>query len=203
MSKTTSECIKTSDGTFWTRIVDVLNEVFNCGYDDYQSASWFPNGRDGKKVAWFPKLSNGKNPLAKEWDNYFYDQKNNFICQRRILTKEEDTMVCHGNLSHYNNPLSDGSVPIFSPECQIANYKTKIHGKNWHSKEIAVFAKVNKSFKFYGIYEFIGVQTVSFEKITRNNNCEYIVKDKYIEVFKRISEELINSEWRKFKLKYI
>jgi len=194
----TKEILTLNYNISWTRIVDVLNEVFNCGYGGYQSASWFPNGRDGEKIAWFPKLSlNNEKPVAKEWDNYFFGTEKKLICQRRILTKEEDTKPCQGNKSHYNNPLDySESVPPISPECQIADYKIKIHGRNWHSKEIAVFAKLNECYRFFGIYKFLGIQIKPFEKIIRNNRCIYTVKDKYIEVFERISEELKISEWK-------
>jgi len=194
--------ISASDGITFPRIIDVLNKVFNCSHKSFLKATWFPNGRNGRNVVWFPKLSlpNGK-PVAYEWGNYFFEGNLNFICQRRMLTieeKKEEPLICEGNKSHYNNPLdcikANQPIPPFSSDtCNIIG--DKVH---WHSKTHAVFAKVNNEYyKFFGIYKFIGIQTMEqYEEITRDYPTNtHRIKNKYIEVYKKISEELKISEW--------
>jgi len=178
-------------------IVDALNGLFNCPLKSFREAAWFPEGKRGigERFAWFPKLSlaNGQ-PIAK-WDDYFfYTEK--YICEREMLTTERGTEICKGNPSHYNNPLdcinSSKPVPPLTPEiCQFIN-----HDFEWHSKEKAAFIKINgEDYKFFGIYKFIGIQTVEYEKIKREGDySNYNIKDKYINVFERIKTELIISD---------
>jgi len=180
-------------------IVDALKGIFNCHLGSFREASWFPEGKIGigERFVWFPKLSlaNGQ-PVAKKWDNYFfYTEK--YICEREMLTKERGTKICKGNPSHYNNPLdcikSGKPVPTLTPEiCNFVN-----HNFEWHSKEKAAFIKVNDGgYKFFGVYKFIGVQTVEYEKIEREGeHSDYNIKDKYINVFERTKTELIISDW--------
>jgi len=189
--------ITINDDISFRLIVEALNGLFNCGYRGYQSSSWFPKGKKDERFAWFPKfsLANGQ-PVAVEWDNYFFDTEN-YICERRMLTKAAEIEICKGNPSHYNNPLdcikSGKPIPTLAPKkCQFAD-----NNFEWHSKTRATFGKVNDGdYKFFGIYEFIGVQTVDYEKIIRNGSySSYNVKDKYIGVFKRTQTELKISEW--------
>jgi len=191
--------ITVNDNISFKLEVDVLNEIFNCGYKEFQKASWFPEGKNkGKRFVWFPKFSfaNGQ-PVAVEWDNYFFNADQNYICERRMLTEAASSPICKGNPSHYNNPLnyikSGEPVPALDiGRCQFIDFDFE-----WHSKTKAAFGKINDEvYKFFGIYEFIGVQIADYEKINRyGNNSHLNVKDKYINVIKRTQTELKISDW--------
>jgi len=181
--------ISVSDNVSFSCIVDVLNGVFNCSYGGYQFGAWPRNYRNSNKMVWFPKLSldNGK-PVAKEWDNYFFNKGKIYICQRRMLTDKNQAKICQNNPTHYNDPLdclkAGKPIPLISSGCSISH----------NDKKIAVFAKVNnKNYIFFGVYKFIGIQTVQYENIIRKSS--YCIKGKYIEVYEKISEELNINEW--------
>jgi len=191
MANVVKGTISINDKVTYRTIMDVLKDVFKYDRGGRPKAVWFPNKENEKNVVWFPKLSWGNGePVADEWDNFFFDSENIFLCQRRILM-EKNAEICKGNEKHYNSPLdrikTGKSIKPFSSEnCS----------DNWHYKTRAVFAKTDdKHYKFFGIYKFKGIQTTQYEKITRNDPKKPSIKSKYIEVFERTSEELIISEW--------
>jgi len=202
---TRKEVISVSDNLSFRLIVDVLNEVFHLGYEKWSIGNYFSKTEQDGRYIWFPKFSrpefysaNGQ-PVIKEWDNSFFDKEKKYICERRVLTKEEaatKTKICKGNPSHYNNPLDciNNRQPVPSLTSEKCKFSIDIdYSFERHNRITAVFGKVGNYYRFFGIYEFIGVQTEKYEKIEQNN--PYTIKDKYINIYKRTNSELKISEW--------